>query len=88
MPFYNRPDYRLKNEGVHVLNDAELLAIILSRGNKKENAVDLSNRLLKSHNFHKLSTLSLDELKKECKDEIKALKILSLAETKRRASGV
>ena len=34
----NRPRERLEKNGVHVLSDAELLAIIFKTGNKKENA--------------------------------------------------
>jgi len=44
IPWYNRPGARLKKKGVSNLSDAELLAIILGRGNKEENAIDLSNR--------------------------------------------
>ena len=63
IPWWNRPGYRLKKG--KPLNDAELLAIILERGNYNENAIDLANRLLKKYNFHKLAELSLTELKKE-----------------------
>ena len=65
MPWYNRPGIRLKRKGVSALSDAELLAIVLGRGNKKENAIDCANRLLYKYNFDKLSDISFDELKKE-----------------------
>ena len=58
----NRPRERLISQGVTVLSDAEILALILGSGTKNENAVDLSNRLL-SH-FDLLSTSSLSELQK------------------------
>ena len=48
IPWYNRPGIRLKRKGVSYLSDSELLAIILGRGNKEENAIDISNRVLKS----------------------------------------
>ena len=86
MPWFNRPGARLKKKGASYLNDAELLAIILERGNKKENAIDLANRLLKKYNFHKLADLSLTELKKELKDEIKALKIHAMYEIFRKTN--
>jgi len=80
MPWWNRPGFRLKKKGASNLNEAELLAIILERGNYKENAIDLANRLLKRYNFNKLADLSLIELKKELKDEVKAMKILAMFE--------
>ena len=86
MPWFNRPGARLKKKGASYLNDAELLAIILERGNKKENAIDLANRLLKKYNFHKLAELSLTELKKELKDEVKALKIHAMFELFRKTN--
>ena len=75
MAWFNRPGVRLKKKGVSYLSDAELLAIILERGNKKENAIELADRLLKKYNFNKLPELSLTELRNELKDEVKAMKI-------------
>jgi len=43
MPWFNRPGARLKRKGVFSLSDAELLAIVLGRGDETENAVDLLN---------------------------------------------
>ncbi len=54
IPWYNRPGMRLKKKGVSSLSDAELLAVVLGRGNTKENAIDISNRVLKNNNFNKL----------------------------------
>lgn len=76
IPWWNRPGYLIRKKGPSYLNDAELLAIILERGNYKENAIDLANRLLNKYNFHRLAELSITELKKELGDEVKALKIL------------
>jgi DNA repair protein RadC len=45
-----------------VLSDAELLAIILKTGNKNENAIDMSNRLISKYGFSKLSNCSHKEL--------------------------
>ncbi len=86
VPRYNRPNVRLKRHGVKVLSDAELLAIILGRGNKEENAVDLSNRVLKTTNFNQLETLTLPELQEYFKDEVKAMKMMSMFEIFRRTN--
>jgi len=72
IPWYNRPSVRLKRKGVGILSDAELLAVVLGRGNTKENAVDFSNRILKWFNFDRLFDLSFHELKLELKDQVPA----------------
>ena len=79
IPWWNRPSSRLKKEGENKLNPAELLSLILWSGKKGENAIDMSNRLLKKYSFGKLSDLSLTELEKEV-DKIKALKIKAMYE--------
>ena len=86
IPWYNRPGGRLKKKGASHLSDAELLAIILGRGNKEENAIDLSNRVLGNYNFHKLSDLELPELEKEFKNEVKAMKITAMYEIFKRTN--
>ena len=58
----NRPRERLQREGVHVLSDAEVLAVILQKGTKEENVIDMSNRLISKYGLDKLSDLSLTEL--------------------------
>jgi len=80
IPWYNRPGIRLKKKGVGSLSDAELLAVVLGRGNIDENAVDLSNRVLKSFNFDKLSVLSFHELKGEFKNQVPAMKVQAMFE--------
>ena len=75
---YYRPGIRLKRKGVSVLSDAELLAIVLGRGNKEENAIDISNRVLKSYNFNGISSLSFHELKKEFKNQVPAMEMMAL----------
>jgi len=57
----NRPRERFLMQGGSALSDAELLAIILQKGSKGENVVDVSNRLLKE-GIEELSKLSLREL--------------------------
>lgn len=85
MPWWNRPNFKLKRNGVETLDKAELLAIILWYGTPGESALELANRLLKKYNLNHLDELSVSELKKECNgNEIKALKILSLIELSKR----
>jgi len=86
MPWYNRPGIRLQRKGVYSLSDAELLAIVLGRGDQNENAVDLSNRVLAQHNFDRLAELTLPELEKELHNSVKAMKIQAMFEIFRRAN--
>ena len=84
MPWFTRPNIRLKRQGVQSLSDAELLAIIIGRGNRKENAVDLSNRILNMFNLKRLSSVSYIELNHEIDDEVKSMKITAMFELFRR----
>mgnify|MGYP001603196705 FL=1 len=84
IPWFNRPGFKLTRNGVHSLDDAELLAIVFGIGNKDENAIDLSNRLLKKYNLNKIEYLSVKELAKELKSYNKALQLLSLIEISKR----
>ena len=60
----DRPREKLMSKGASVLSTAELLAILIGSGNKKESAVDLSKRILASvqYNIHELAKLSVKEL--------------------------
>lgn len=84
IPWFNRPGFKLTRNGVGSLDDAELLAIIFGIGNRDENAIELSNRLLKKYNFNRLEYLSVKELAKELKSYNKALQMLSLIELSKR----
>lgn len=86
MPWFNRPGARLKRKGAFSLSDAELLAIVIGRGDKTENAVDMSNRVLATNNFDKIAELSLSELEKEFKNPVKAMKINAMFEIFRRTN--
>lgn len=86
MPFFTTPYYKLKNKGPDFLDDAELLAILLSFGSKKESALELAYKLLKKYNLNKLGNYGLSELSKDCGNEIKALKLLSLVELSKRCN--
>ena len=86
IPWYNRPGVRLRKNGASSLSDAELLAIVLGRGDKTENAIDLSNRVLGISNFNKLSELALIELESLLRNPVKAMKIQSMFEIFRRTN--
>ena len=44
----NRPRERFLKSGASRLSDAELLAVILQKGSKEENVIDMSNCLIKN----------------------------------------
>ena len=60
----NRPRERFQRLGAHSLSDAELLAILLQKGTRGVNVIDMSNRLLSKFGIDKLCGLSLKELQK------------------------
>jgi DNA repair protein RadC len=83
IPFENRPRERLKENGVKVLSDAELLAVILQKGTSHENVIDMSNRLLSKYND--LSLCNLNELMSiPGVGEAKAMQIMALFEFSKR----
>jgi DNA repair protein RadC len=86
IPWYNRPGTRIKKKGPSSLSDAELLAVVIGRGDKEENAIDMSNRILASYNFDRLPNLSFNELKKEFKNQVPAMKIMAMFEIFKRTN--
>lgn len=81
----NRPRERMKQLGSYVLTDAEVLAIILQKGTRGENVIDMSNRLISKYGLDKLSSCSIDELK-DIKGigEAKAMQIKAIFELSKR----
>ena len=61
----NRPRERLQKEGPEVLSPAELLAVILKSGTKKENILEISNRLISKYGLQNLSGCSLTQLQQQ-----------------------
>jgi DNA repair protein RadC len=59
-----RPRERLLKNGASALSDSELLAIILRTGSKKENVINLSQRILGEYNIKQLSQINLTQLMK------------------------
>lgn len=63
LPNEMRPRERMASSGAHQLSDVELLAILLSTGNKETNVLELASNLLKAHKgITGLRDLSLSEL--------------------------
>jgi len=60
----DQPREKLRDKGKSALSDAELVAILIGSGNRNENAVSLSKRILASvnHNLNALGKLSLKQL--------------------------
>ena len=57
-----RPREKLERYGPDSLSNDELLALILRTGHQKENAIEMSNRLINEYGLDKLSDLALKEL--------------------------
>ena len=86
----DRPREKLVVKGSPVLSDAELIAILIGSGNKKESAVELSKRILASvgHNLNELGKLSVNQLMKfKGIGEAKAVTIAAALEVGRRRRG-
>ncbi len=83
----DRPREKLMLKGRHVLSDAELVAILISSGNKEETAVELSKRILGKveNNLNELGRLTVKDLM-EFKGigEAKAITIVAAMELGRR----
>ena len=60
----DRPREKLLTKGKDVLSDAELIAIILGSGSRRESALDLAKRILSSveNNLSTLAKLSIPQL--------------------------
>lgn len=92
IPWFNRPGFKLTSKGVHSLDDAELLSIIFWSNNKEDDVLDISNKILKKYNLHKIENVGYKELvnfvcgkkKAEYKDFVKVMKLLSLVELSKR----
>ena len=87
----DRPREKMLQKGTHSLSDAELLAILISSGNRDESAVELSRRIMHdSHdNLNELAQLTINDLCKNFKGigEAKAITIKAALELgKRRKS--
>lgn len=83
----DRPREKLLVKGKNSLTDAELIAILISSGNRNESAVELSKRILASvnHQINRLGKLSVKHLMKfNGIGEAKAIAIIAGLELGRR----
>ena len=84
----DRPREKMLHKGSQSLSDAELLAILISSGNKNESAVELSRRILREchDNINELAQLSIHDLCKRFKGigEAKAISIMAALELGKR----
>ena len=83
----DRPREKLLTKGRHVLTDAELIAILIGSGTKKESAVELGKRILAQfgNNLNALAKLSVQDLMKfKGIGEAKAISIVAAMELGRR----
>lgn len=62
----DRPREKLLKKGVQALSDAEIIALLLGSGSRKESAVELARKILRdvNHNLNELGKSSLNELQK------------------------
>ncbi|WP_456438710.1 RadC family protein [Psychroserpens sp.] len=86
----DQPREKLRDKGKSTLSDAELVAILISSGNRNESAVSLSKRILSSvdNNLNALGKLSLKQLMTfKGIGEAKAITIAAALELGRRRRG-
>jgi DNA repair protein RadC len=85
LPIDEQPREKLIRHGVQNLSNSELLAIILRVGNKKENVLELSRKILNKFDINKLSNISYNEVKKfKGINKAKSCQILACFELARR----
>lgn len=84
----DRPREKLLTKGVSALSNAELIAILIGSGNKKETAVELSQRILHytENNLNNLAKRSVNDLIKNFFGigEAKAISIIAALELGKR----
>ena len=86
LPTYERPRERLMRYGADTLSNAELLAIILRTGTRKEDIVTLSNKIIKeSGGLNGLLNMNFDEfMELHGIGEAKAAQLIALSELSKR----
>ena len=91
LPILERPYEKLEIYGAEMLSNAELLAIIIKTGNKKETAVALAQKILNlNKNYNKndlrfLQEISIEEFKSiKGIGEVKAIQLKSVCELAKR----
>jgi len=93
IPWYDRPGFRLTREGVEKLSNPELLSLILLAGDRDDNVLELSNKILRRYNLNRIEEAGYNELvnlvkkgkgKAEYSDFVNVRKLLSLIELSKR----
>ncbi|HYD02856.1 MAG TPA: DNA repair protein RadC [Alphaproteobacteria bacterium] len=85
IPSYDRPRERMKRLGTGALSDAEILALILQKGTRKESIISVSQKLLAKYPIDKIGNLSINELRSiHGIGEIKAMQLLAAFELQKR----
>ncbi len=90
-PLQERPDEKFLQYGPEMLTDAELLAVIIRTGNREENSVELSQRILtgidNTSSILNIIDTSLNDLQKiPGVGKVKAIQVKCIAELSRRIS--
>ncbi len=63
MPDLERPREKMANHGTQVLSNAELIAILIGSGNKRQNAIELSTEIINTFGgLNKLTDVTYEEL--------------------------
>jgi len=86
----DRPREKLLLKGIDSLTSAELIAILIGSGSRKESAVDLSRRILQAykHDLREIAKVSINDLITfNGIGEAKAISILAALELGRRIQG-
>jgi len=87
LPFEERPREKLTKHGPKALTNAELLAIILRNGSKKDNVLELSKKLFKENSIKSLSRKRINSLENVFGiGKAKACQIIACFELGRRLS--
>ncbi|MFH0874355.1 MAG: DNA repair protein RadC [archaeon] len=85
----NRPRERMACDGPKSLSDSELLAVILQKGTKKNNVIDMSNRILSRFSKESLFDATKEELQKiNGIGFAKSMQIIALVEFSKRLNSV
>ena len=87
LPSNARPKEKAYLNGINILSDSELLAILINTGYKNTSAIEIANLLLKEHqNLYNIGNLSIDTLAKyKGISKIKATTILTAITLGRRS---
>jgi DNA repair protein RadC len=89
LPISERPYEKLEKWGPSSLSDAELLAIIIKSGSKKERSIELAQRILgiKKQGIRGIYDLTLEELQQVSGiGRVKSIQIKAIAELSKRIS--